>query len=82
MELFSLEEDDGNDLFITQESSYDRNNLQNCDKYLGKDATDFQSPCVSVIDKFKLQYSDISDDDFMDIPSSQIPRNDDGDSKQ
>ena len=48
---------------------------------MGKDVTDFQSPCVSVIDKFKPQYSDISNDDFMDIPSSQIPRNDDGDSE-
>ena len=51
MELFSLEEDDVSNLFITQESSYDRNKSQNCDKFLGKEVSDFQSPCVSVIDK-------------------------------
>ena len=71
MELFSLEEDDGNDLFITQSSHLDNNNRQNV-SILGS-PTDFASPCASILNANSSQYSDISDDEFVDIPCSQQP---------
>ena len=71
MEVFSLEEDDGNELFITQES---KENVFEMDKseeesenFLGLDTMDFQSPCSSILsksDKYQPVCSDISGDDF------------------
>ena len=65
--MFSLEEDDGNELFITQ-SSPKRRKLSGI---LG-DGMDFSSPLVSLVPSRKNEpyYLDISDDDFTDIPSS------------
>ena len=75
LDVFSLEEDEGNELFITQSSS-DNTMMELCqdDKELdilngfslGVPNTDFQSPCVSLLDKSKNQpiYEDISDDEF------------------
>ena len=75
MEYFSLEEEDGHDLFLTQNSSSQGIVAENSgnSSILG-DPNDFASPCVSIIGNKKSvqgQYSDISDDEFMDIPSSQ-----------
>ena len=70
MATFSLE-DDGNDLFITQEDSGYQNESV-FGSVLG-DKNDFQSPCHSVLDSVIPQYLDISDDDFAyEIPSSQM----------
>ena len=66
MEMYSLEEDEGNALFITQE----RRNLvplvPNWDK---SDAN--SSETGGFVEAIK-QYSDISDDDAFEISSSQI----------
>ena len=68
MDLFSLEDDDGNDLFITQSSNSSNGN--NSNSVIG-DGSDFSSPCVSLVSKNAApQYEDISDDDF-EIPCSQ-----------
>ena len=72
MEVFSLEDDDGNDLFITQESQMDKNNRKSEGSSILGDPLDFQSPCASLIN---THYSDISDDDLMEIPCSQISQN-------
>ena len=63
MEMFSLE-DDGNELFITQESA--RSDILNNSVGLSGQSL-AQSMETSV---FKSHYSDISEDDF-EIPSSQ-----------
>ena len=75
-EVFSLEDDDYGDLFITQQSSNDQNIKSNLDKseeedglFLGIETSDFKSPCLSVVSPLKnAMYSDISDaEDFEDI---------------
>ena len=72
MEVFSLEEDDCNELFITQSCSGDNNSVNSSvnDGFSGVlgDPMDFASPCSSLVN---AHYSDISDDDF-EIPSSQM----------
>ena len=75
MEVFSLEEDDGNELFITQESKIDRINRESNDKGIIGDPEDFSTPCVSLVSQGKHDtpaYSDISDSEDFQIPSSQI----------
>ena len=71
MDVYSLEEDDDfGGMFLTHEPAVVVN-----DGILG-DGTDFQSPCVSLIpqkERHEPMYEDISDDDFMDLPSSQMP---------
>ena len=71
MDVFSLEDEDNySGLFITQEVS------QNKWKILG-DPSNFGAPLVSLTSKNEcatLVYEDISDDDFVDIPSSQVPK--------
>ena len=81
-QVFSLEDEDYGNMFITQESS-NSDTLQNFkDKsddedefFLRVKTTDFASPCVSQVMPLKdLMYSDISDcEDFenFEIPSSQ-----------
>ena len=75
MEIFSLEEDDSSGLFLTQTPSAESKESENKDKsaILG-DPFDFMSPCVSLVTSQPTQYSDISDDDFEGIPSSQPQR--------
>ena len=71
MDTFSIEDDDGDSLFITQSS--DKSDKSDNVGILG-DSSDFSSPCVSLISSGKVgdaQYSDISEDEF-DIPCSQI----------
>ena len=78
MDMYSLE-DDGNDLFITQQSPSDKSD-RNVTKSVFGDVADFQSPCISLV--IQQHYSDISNDDFMDIPSSQINQNLENDYKR
>ena len=74
MEVFSLEDDECSQLFITQTSKEnDEGKLGNSGIIL--DPMDFSSPCVSVVNKELMQYSDISDDDFDMIPCSQKYQN-------
>ena len=72
MDVFSLEEDDCSQMFITQSSPKRAGN----ETVLG-DPLDFASPCVSLVGAEHAQgaqYSDISDEEFVQIPCSQ-PRN-------
>ena len=72
MELFSLEDDDAKELFITQTPSVHSDGI-GLAGVIG-DGTDFVSPCVSLIDckeNSETHYSDISDDEIFDIPCSQ-----------
>ena len=81
MEMFSLEEDDSNGLFLTQTPSVTSQNEDKVGEFgiLG-DPLDFTSPCVSLVSSRQDQYSDISEDEFVDIPSSQPTTTDHGDS--
>ena len=78
--MFSLEDDEGNDMFITQTPSTSDGNTQELNNqsggelFLGIEVDDFQSPCSSLVSKSMKQpiYSDISDDDMeWEIQSSQ-----------
>ena len=72
-ELFSLEDDEWSELFITQElrnniaeilEKTDENLPMECGKFLGTYGNDFASPCTSVVQKGNmLIYPDISDDE-------------------
>ena len=87
--VFSLEDDDVGDMFITQTPSVNDGEVGESEKVedlmefsdksqMGLQCNDFSSPCVSLLSKKKIEgavYSDISDDDF-DIPSSQLRQND------
>ena len=76
MELFSLE-DDYRDIFITQSDKVVNDKVNESNESSGKsvifgDPLDFSSPCVSLVSSTSdVHYSDISDDDNFDIPSSQ-----------
>ena len=73
MASFSLEEDDYDGLFITQEAK--DNSLEKredveeeSDSYFGVDPFDFGSPSVSFMaarSTYQPQCSDVSDDDFV-----------------
>ena len=72
MELFSLEDDDARELFITQTPSVQKDG-SGLVGLLG-DPMDFSSPCKSVVAETKnneMEFSDISDAEDFDIPSSQ-----------
>ena len=69
MDVFSLEEDDGNDMFITLTLRDDQN--RNFSSILG-DPMDFSSPCVSLVNRETPHYLDISDDEFCLFPSFQV----------
>ena len=62
--MFSLEDDDGDQLFITQSP---KESDKGGDSSVLGEGGNFQMPCFSLVDN---KYSDISDDDF-EIPSSQ-----------
>ena len=72
MEVFSLEDDDFNELFITQESKdlveeKPKQEVNESGAILGLDLFDFASPCSSVVKRqamYEPQTSDVSDDDF------------------
>ena len=75
MDTFSLEDDDANELFITQTPSKNNNGVE----LIGNlaDPMDFSTPCQSLIPAGvpkRMEFSDISDDEIFDIPCSQ--RND------
>ena len=67
--MFSLEDDDANELFITQESKENLlDKLQESEKsdlsgLLGIDSMDFASQCSSLRQGVQMHYSDISDDE-------------------
>ena len=73
MNVFSLEDDDCPELFITQTPSTNGGGAN----LLGllDNPMDFQSPCASILDRKENvtdpKYSDISDDEMFHIPSSQ-----------
>ena len=78
MELFSLEDDDYGDLFITQKSN-DNDSISDLSGIRG-DSVDIPSP--HVVDAggsgnlFATHYSNISDDDAFEVPSSQQAKQD------
>ena len=81
MEVFSFEEDDGNDLFLTQRSSSDGGNVgENNNKGILGDPMDFSSPVVGVVsgtaNQLGCTYEDISDEEDFQIPCSQVANND------
>ena len=77
-ELFSLEDEDISQMFITQESK--NHNSGFLDKsgeeedgesglFMGVKPTDFKSPCTTVTyNQNSQKYSDISDDDDLILP--------------
>ena len=80
MDVCSLEDYKCSQLFITQEAKDNCGNLlsENCenmdtndDVFLGNSSSDFRSPCVSMLSKDSI-YSDISDDEDFQLPSSQV----------
>ena len=79
-ELFSLEDDDLSQFFITQESRGETSEIvdksaESGNLFLGKDVNDLTSPVMSVIQKRNMPvYSDISDDDFPIEPSQKRPK--------
>ena len=80
MELFSLEEDEDNELFITQHKDNVSDNVEPMEvedsKFLGVKKNDSAWPCDSLVQKGgckNANYSDISDDDVF-IPCSQNVR--------
>ena len=76
MELFSLEDEDYSALILTQSNNVDKVSQES---RILPDPMDFQSQCVSLISKLEQHYSDISDDDFTDIPCSQVAPSSTGD---
>ena len=68
--IFSLEEEDGSELFLTQQSR-SNNEVEesegNCEStWFGMDPLDFTSPCVSLVGGGNPVYSDNSDsEDFV-----------------
>ena len=73
MDVFSLEEDDGCGLFITQEPKKVNFVGDNVDlnEDVNRDLVDLMQNCEGEAP----HYSDVSDDDFVDIPSSQLRNN-------
>ena len=73
MDLFSLEDDDCNGMFITQTSPQDTQ----MNDVLSNSVPDrgFITPVSLYLKRTQPHYSDISDYDFVDIPCSQIPKN-------
>ena len=72
MDLFSLEDDDVRELFITQTPSVQKVGSDLVG--LIGDESDFSLPCVSLVNQVKnnsAHYSDISDDEIFNIPCSQ-----------
>ena len=70
MEEFSLEEEEGNALFLTQEPSQIQGQIQdnsdgNDDLFCGVQVGDFQSPVKSLCEGVRnVMYSDISDEEM------------------
>ena len=72
LDLFSLEDEDISQLFITQEpkqnvmelldKSDEEMDMEDSNYFLGVAETDFQSPCRSIFGQAVPIYSDISDD--------------------
>ena len=69
MDTYSLEEEDMGDMFLTQQPRESSEKRVESDTFLGLDAADFSSPCVSLIREREAcaQYSDISDGEPEDL---------------
>ena len=72
--MFSLEDEEGNNLFITQESSEKIEEVVHSDSsenFLGIDPMDFKSPCASFVadhsSLYQNEFSDISDDELQEV---------------
>ena len=68
MDVFSLEEEEGSELFLTQEVR-SKEKEDKSDSFCGVDPMNFEEPCRSLVgngtNEFELPYySDISDEDF------------------
>ena len=70
MDTFSLEDQDGIELFLTQQgrnncAEMESNDGESDSSFLGLDADDFCSPCVSLVPNAEgtQHYSDISDEE-------------------
>ena len=70
MDMFSLEDEDVGDMFITQTPWAEKDNCET--RGILGEPTDFHSPCVSLLSMDKNVYLDISDDESFQIPSSQV----------
>ena len=73
MDVFSLEEDDTNGLFLTQQPKVDKVETYNFD--MGGDLLEIDSVGISQSEDYatEMAFEDISDDDFQ-MPSSQAVR--------
>ena len=67
MDIFSLEDEEFNDIFLTQSSSAEK--VEN----IGNVAEGQKS--MTPLLPFGVQYDDVSDDDFQELPSSQKAAN-------
>ena len=77
IDVFSLEEDDYNGLFITQSDNSVRNVAES--NKIPLDRSDFSSPCISIVLQQSMDrpvYEDISDVNDLEISSSQMDKND------
>ena len=72
MDLYSLEDDGGEEMFITQTprcnmlDNIEMSGNEENEQFLGVNVNDFQSPCSSLVnqgDGHRAIYEDISDDD-------------------
>ena len=75
MDVFSLEEEDSNELFITQSPKANEDVVEMENMSILGDGFDFTSPMVSIGSDGRMNsvgdpYEDISDEDF-EIPPSQ-----------
>ena len=71
MDVYSLEDPDENSLFITQEP---KQIIPFAPSFDVGHEVDFEAPKVSQNEGMgDTHYSDISDDDVFEIPSSQVP---------
>ena len=73
MDVFSLEEDDTNGLFLTQQPKV--NNVETYNFDMGADLLEIDSVGISQSEDYatEMAFEDISDDDFQ-MPSSQAVR--------
>ena len=79
MELYFLEDDECNELFITQTPSESFISDMECTQspsvssIFGCDGHDFSTPCFSIVDKNKPIYEDISEDKFQQPVNGNAP---------
>ena len=75
MDVFSLEDDEYEGLFLTQESKekekdFDEKKVREVEQFLGVEPMDFSSPCSSLLQRrvYTPQCSDVSsDEEFAEV---------------